>query len=106
MSLKKFHIFFVLFSLLAMLLLYLYISNLLQVNIDKNVKDSIHSTAIELRQQLRNDFSTVQQRFSIYEETSLEKLYELSPHWPISLTFAMLVPMLTQMKEDGKKVVE
>jgi len=76
MSLKKFHIFFVLFSLLAMLLLYLYISNLLQVNIDKNVKNSIHSTAIELRQQLRNDFSTVQQRFSIYEETSLEKLYE------------------------------
>jgi len=36
---------------------------------------------------------------------SLEKLYELSPHWPISLTFAMLVPMLAQMKEDGKKVV-
>ena len=75
MSLKRFHIFFVFFSLLAMLLLYLYISNLLQINIDKNVKNSIHSTAIELRQQLRNDFATVQQRFSIYEEISLEKLY-------------------------------
>jgi len=36
---------------------------------------------------------------------SLEKLYELSPHWPIGLTFAMLLPMLDKMKKDGKKVV-
>ena len=76
MSLKKFHIFFVFFSLLAMLLLYLYISHLLQVNIDKNVKNSINSTALELRQQLRNDFGTLQQRFANYENVSLEKLYE------------------------------
>jgi len=36
---------------------------------------------------------------------SLESLYALSPNWPISLTFAMLVPMLARMKEEGKKVV-
>jgi len=36
---------------------------------------------------------------------SLESLYALSPNWPISLTFAMLIPMLAQMKKEGKKVV-
>ena len=39
------------------------------------------------------------------EKYSLKNLYEISPHWPISLTFAMLLPMLEQMKIDGKKVV-
>lgn len=36
---------------------------------------------------------------------SLQSLYALSPNWPISLTFAMLIPMLAQMKQEGKKVV-
>jgi len=36
---------------------------------------------------------------------SLAFLYTLSPHWPVSLTFAMLIPMLEKMKDEGKKVV-
>jgi asparagine synthase (glutamine-hydrolysing) len=36
---------------------------------------------------------------------SLEYLYTLSPNWPISLTFGMFIPMLVQMKEEGKKVI-
>ncbi|BAF73023.1 asparagine synthetase B family protein [Sulfurovum sp. NBC37-1] len=39
------------------------------------------------------------------QKYSLESLYALSPHWPIGLTFAMLLPMLEKMREDGKKVV-
>ncbi len=38
-------------------------------------------------------------------EYSLESLYALSPNWPISLTFAMLIPMLSNMKKEGKRVV-
>jgi len=36
---------------------------------------------------------------------SLDFLYSLSPNWPITLTFSMYLPMLEQMKRDGKKVV-
>jgi len=41
-----------------------------------------------------------------YQEVySFKHLYSMSPNWPITLTFAMLLPMLEQMKRDGKKVV-
>lgn len=41
-----------------------------------------------------------------YEKSySLEKLYDISPNWPITLTFAMIVPMIEKMKKDGKKVI-
>jgi len=41
-----------------------------------------------------------------YEQSySLEQLYTISPNWPITLTFAMSLPMLEKMKKDGKKVV-
>jgi asparagine synthase (glutamine-hydrolysing) len=40
-----------------------------------------------------------------HKQYALASLYALSPHWPIGLTFAMLLPMLEKMKEDGKKVV-
>ncbi len=36
---------------------------------------------------------------------SLKYLYSMSPNWPITLTFAMLLPMFEQMKHEGKKVV-
>ncbi len=36
---------------------------------------------------------------------SLKNLYKMSPNWPIVLTFAMTLPMLEQMKKDGKRVV-
>ena len=36
---------------------------------------------------------------------SLEHLYAIGPHWPITLTFAMSLPMLKKMQLDGKKVV-
>lgn len=44
-------------------------------------------------------------KLDYHNKFSLESLYALSPNWPISLTFAMIIPMLKQMKEDGKKVV-
>jgi asparagine synthase (glutamine-hydrolysing) len=36
---------------------------------------------------------------------SLDHLYALSPNWPITLTFAMSLPMLEKMKQDGKKII-
>ncbi|UPT77275.1 asparagine synthase-related protein [Sulfurovum sp. XGS-02] len=36
---------------------------------------------------------------------SLDRLYTMSPNWPITLTFAMALPMLKKMKQDGKKIV-
>ena len=77
MSLKRFHLFFVLFSLTGLLFIYLYIAHLLETNIDAQVKSNIRSTSIELRQQLRNDFAILQQRFSNHETISLEKLEEV-----------------------------
>lgn len=74
MSIKRFHLFFVLFSLTGLLFIYLYIAHLLENNIDTQVKNNIHSTSIELRQQLRNDFSILQQRFANHETISLDKL--------------------------------
>ena len=77
MSLKRFHLFFVLFSLTGLLFIYLYIAHLLETNIDAQVKSNIRSTSIELRQQLRNDFAILQQRFCNHETISLEKLEEV-----------------------------
>lgn len=74
MSLKKFNLYIVLVSLTVMSLLYLYITQLLETNIDAQVKKSIRMTSIELRQQLKNNFSTLQQRFGHYEQMSLQKL--------------------------------
>ena len=55
-------------------------------------------------------YSTNHQKISVetldYHTTyPLEYLYTLSPYWPITLTFAMSLPMLEKMKKDGKKVV-
>ncbi len=36
---------------------------------------------------------------------SLDRLYTLSPNWPITLTFAMSLPMLEKMKTDGKSII-
>ena len=80
MSLKRFHLFFVLFSLSGLLFIYLYIATLLENNIDSHVENSIHGTSVELRQQLRNDFTVLQQRFSNYESISLEKLADVTSY--------------------------
>ena len=41
-----------------------------------------------------------------YHQTySLDHLYEMSPNWPITLTFAMSLPMFENMRKDGKKIV-
>lgn len=45
------------------------------------------------------------QDLDYHNRYSLENLYALSPHWPITMTFAMALPMLEAMKRDGKKVV-
>ncbi len=86
MSLKKFNLFIVLISLSMMTLLYLYIAQLLQTNIDAQVKNSVRSTSIELRQQLLNNFNTLQQRFGHYEEISLEKLARVNKEVTASTT--------------------
>ena len=39
------------------------------------------------------------------EKYSLENLYKYSPDWPITITFAMSIPMVEKMVEDGKKIV-
>ncbi len=80
MSIKKFHLFFVLFSLTGLLFIYMAIAHLLEENIDSHVENSIHGTSVELRQQLRNDFSVLQQRFANYESISLEKLADVTEH--------------------------
>lgn len=78
MSLKRFNLFIVLLSLTVMTLFYLYIAQLLQTNIDVQVKNNVKTTSIELRQQLRNNFNTLMQRFGHYEKTSLTKLDHVS----------------------------
>ena len=40
-----------------------------------------------------------------HEKYALKHLYDMSPHWPITQTFAMTLPMLEKMKQDGKNVV-
>jgi asparagine synthase (glutamine-hydrolysing) len=41
-----------------------------------------------------------------YHQTySLDHLYEMSRNWPITLTFAMSLPMFERMRKDGKKIV-
>ena len=39
------------------------------------------------------------------EKYSLEYLYTLSPDWPITITFAMSLPMIERMVADGKRVI-
>ncbi len=78
MSLKKFNIFIVLISLSIMSLLYIYIVQQLETSIDAQVKRSVRSTAVELRQQLLNDFNTLKMRFGHYEASSLEKLQKVA----------------------------
>ena len=78
MSLKKFNIFIVLISLSIMSLLYIYIAQKLETSIDTQVKRSVRASAIELRQQLLNDFNTLKMRFGHYEESSLEKLQKVA----------------------------
>lgn len=80
MSLKKFHFFVVLLSLTGLSVIYLYITSALQESIDAHVKNSIHSTSVELRQHLKNDFSVLQQRFKNYEPISLDKLEEVNAY--------------------------
>ena len=40
-----------------------------------------------------------------HQAYSLNHLYSLSPDWPITLTFAMAMPLLERIKSDKKKVV-
>jgi len=60
-----------------MSLLYIYIAQKLQVSIEAQVKRSVRTTSVELRQQLFNDFNTLEMRFGHYEESSLKKLQKV-----------------------------
>ncbi len=71
-------------SLTGLSVIYLYIANALEESIDAHVKSSIHSSSVELRQHLRNEFSVLQQRFSNYESISLQKLTEVTDYIEMS----------------------
>jgi len=91
MSLKKFNLFIVLISLSIMTLLYTYIAQKLETSIDAQVKSSVHSTSVELRQQLFNDFNTLKMRFGHYEESSLEKLQRVANNINMDVSDALLM---------------
>ena len=44
-------------------------------------------------------------KLDYHKKYALKNLYAISPNWPITLTFAMILPMLEKMKNDGKNVV-
>ena len=100
MSLKKFNAFIVLISLTVMTLLYLYITELLQHNIDAQVQNNVRSTTVELRQQLLNNFNTLQQRFGHYEESSLQKLQDVSKQITESTTSVDLITMASLINKN------
>lgn len=100
MSLKKFNVFIVLISLTVMTLLYLYIAELLQNNIDAQVKNSVRSTTVELRQQLLNNFNTLQKRFGHYEESSLQKLKGVSEQITESTSSVDLTAMASTINKN------
>ncbi|MEN8147377.1 MAG: GGDEF domain-containing protein [Campylobacterota bacterium] len=100
MSLKKFNAFIVLISLTVMTLLYLYIAELLQNNIDAQVKNNVRSTTVELRQQLLNNFNTLQQRFGHYEEISLQKLQSVSEQITEDTTSVDLIAMASLINKN------
>jgi len=77
MSLKKFNLLLVLVSLSIMAGMHLYLATLLEENIEKQVHNNVHTASVELRHNLLNNFNTLQQRFSLYEELSLQKLHEV-----------------------------
>ncbi len=104
MSLKRFHLFFVLFSLTGLLFIYLYIAHLLETNMDAQVQNSIHGTSVELRQQLQNDFSVLQERFDNYETVSLGKLKEVTAYLesnPDSLDLVAISDVINKNVFDG-----
>ncbi len=78
MSLHRFHIIFVLSALAGILLLSFSIDKLLQKNIDANVINGITSESIEISERLHNNMDTIQQKFSLYEKVSLEKVQDLA----------------------------
>ena len=100
MSLKKFNVFIVLISLTVMTLLYIYIAELLQNNIDAQVKNNVRSTTVELRQQLLNNFNTLQQRFGHYEESSLQKLQGVSEQITENTTSVDLMAMASVINKN------
>ena len=78
MSLKKFNLFLVLSSLSIMAGMHLYLVILLEENIDKQIHNNVYRVSTELRHNLLNNFNTLQQRFSLYEALSLQKLNEVA----------------------------
>jgi diguanylate cyclase (GGDEF)-like protein len=76
MSLQKFHIFFVLFTLAGILLLSFSINHLLQKNIDIHVENSIRNDSIEISERMRNNYAIIEQKFTRYKQVSLGKLQE------------------------------
>ena len=74
-----------------MTLLYVYIAQKLETSIDAQVKNSVRSSSVELRQQLFNDFNTLKMRFGHYEESSLDKLQVVANNINDNVNDALLI---------------
>ncbi|MCJ7766192.1 MAG: GGDEF domain-containing protein [Thiovulaceae bacterium] len=80
MSLKNFHNFFFLFTLIVLTLLSLYLEQLLQKDIEMHVKESILENSAEIRERVRNRFDTITHKFALYEKMSLSKLNKVAAY--------------------------
>jgi len=80
MSLKKFHALFVLFTLSILLLLYLYIEQLLQNNIDMQIENGIVKHSVDIREMVREKFDALIRKFALYEKTNLMKLQDVADY--------------------------
>ncbi|MCJ7765726.1 MAG: GGDEF domain-containing protein, partial [Thiovulaceae bacterium] len=80
MSLKKFHIIFVLAALAGIVLLSYSIDHLLQKNIDINVENSIQNESIVINERLKNNYAVIEQKFSRHKKSNLRKLQEVSDY--------------------------
>ncbi len=100
MSLKKFNIYVVLVALTIMTLLYIYIAQLLEENIDMQVKNSVRASSLEMRQQLLNNVNTLMQRFEHYQEISLKKLEHVSGAVTDKTTDAELAALARSINTD------
>lgn len=100
MSLKKFHAFSILIYLLVMSLFYSYTTKLLQETVDTYVENSIKSSALDIRYNLRNDFDQLERRFIQYEQISLEKLEYVTDELAVEGSAAKLNTLATSINTN------
>lgn len=105
MSLKKFHALFVLFTFFILLLLYLYIEQLLQTNIDMQIENGIVKHSVEIREMVRDKFDALIRKFALYEQTNLMKLQDVADYVsekPDEMNLSMIGESLNTNLIDGR----